>query len=1405
MPAQLIHPTRSLVAEIIVERPGTGAARGTGYRVASEWVLTAHHVIAGAVKLGVWFGAPGALRTDESVPVDPATILSAPAADLALVHVLAAPEPGTQSALLGRLDRDGGQRVPVIAAGFPRFKLRVSDASDARVRELHEAHGAIIPGSNRKTRTYELTDFAVVPGEDPEPSKHSPWEGMSGASVWADGRIVGVVAQHHPGDGLGALTIRPFEELLRGLPASELATWREALDPRLPARAGDLWTVVRQSTAQRALQRAVRSAEALAPQVLESRERELEAIDAFAGSDERWRWVQGRAYAGKTAMLAWAAAHPPPQVSTVSCFLRRPTGSNTAEYALDNLCDQVAAVADVRGYRVPSQVGQLRDELGGLIAAAARACSERGTRLLIVLDGLDEYDRSATVDLPEWLPNDATLPDGAALLASSREDVPVDVPPEHPLWQHVWPIDASDIGARLAQLAQEELKRALADASSLQFSIVGLLAAATGPLTSADLGQLLERLGQHAYVAQVDAVLRSSLNRTAIQFGTDTDEPAHALAHDALQTAAREAFKRDLVTFERALRGWCEDFRDAGWPEGTPVYVLAQYPRQLRQTGREQDLIALLDDESWYRRHSQADPSEGLYLTGVREAWSAAEAADAEDLSSDRPAARLGEEIRCALMVASIASRSHGIGASLLVALLDSGYWTQEQALTAARLHPSGAARARALAALSDRLSEPGRTTAIQDAVLDLSAVDDDMTRAWELRALAPRITRRALPDALEASRSIRAQLTDERRPRRIALAAVLARKAELGEDAALEEGLSLGSSEDRATVLAAVAPHLPSKCLQRILDAAHQLDYDGDRALVLAAVAGAQGPSAGGVLDEALAAARSSPPDDKSWALRQIAPHLPRDKVGEVIDIARREVSKGNQWTLMAALARRLAELGDWRAAVELAREPEDATWRARSLAAVVPFVPDDERVTLTQTLLEASRRSADGIRLAAPLLPEKLVRTELDRPDADDQATIALLERLAQLGHADQAFARAQRNPGAVGCLPALIPRLPAPLQTEACRHALTAAQAIGDEPSRAATLAHLVPHLPADDAHRLMSKLLTAPDRIPAGVLPVLIPELPDDLLEVALAVAEALPAQWSFGGVSRGSARADAVMDLAPRLPQPLRDRALRGAREAIDGIEDAVGRVQACSRLAQLVDDPPEVPDAVVREAEELARAVGPGYGRRDAAARVAAALGPEVAEELEQRARSSDEEAAQRARDLLEHLTDRPSHQREWSLGEALSAAKSIETESLRADALALLAPHLEELLQLSGDDWNDSDDEFAWRQQVTVIETLAPALAPDQLRWTLETALAMSNQRAWVAALRALYPRLAELPRAQLHPLWRRTLQRIALRPRSSLLSDLTGLVPVILALGGGEAIVGIETAVTDTGERWP
>ncbi len=70
---------------------------------------------------------------------------------------------------------------------------------------------------------------------------------------------------------------------------------------------------------------------------------------------------------------------------------------------------------------------------------------------------------------------------------------------------------------------------------------------------------------------------------------------------------------------------------------------------------------------------------------------------------------------------------------------------------------------------------------------------------------------------------------------------------------------------------------------------------------------------------------------------------------------------------------------------------------------------------------------------------------------------------------------------------------------------------------------------------------------------------------------------------------------------------------------------------------------------------------------------------------------------------------------------------------------------------------------------------------------------------------LTALAPRLAELPRLDLYPLWNETLPLMARHTRPNLLADLRALVPVIHALGGTKAIAETARAIGDVARWWP
>ncbi|MHC3471559.1 effector-associated domain 2-containing protein [Streptomyces sp. 7R007] len=219
------------VAEIIVERPGDlPGRRGSGYRVGPACVLTAAHVVTGpttAVRVRFDADRPGEWSATGRV-----ALLNEPA-DVALLEFTGVPPglpPVTPPRYAAVPEADADLRFS--AVGFPRFKLRKDPGpTQAVYRDSCHVRGTISVLSNRREGTLELV--VEPPADDAAPGR-SPWEGMSGAAVWCDGALVGVVSAHHRSDGLGRLAARRVERWYDLLSPAELELLRRC--PGLPPR-----------------------------------------------------------------------------------------------------------------------------------------------------------------------------------------------------------------------------------------------------------------------------------------------------------------------------------------------------------------------------------------------------------------------------------------------------------------------------------------------------------------------------------------------------------------------------------------------------------------------------------------------------------------------------------------------------------------------------------------------------------------------------------------------------------------------------------------------------------------------------------------------------------------------------------------------------------------------------------------------------------------------------------------------------------------------------------------------------------------------------------------------------------------------------------------------------------------
>jgi hypothetical protein len=171
------------VAEIIVTLDGEARRRGSGYRVGPAAVLTAAHVLEGAVSVRVRFDAdlPGEWITEVI------SCWSDPQSDLAMLTI--APRRGEPAVAVARYGRISA-RAAVLAAqavGFPRFKLKTDDGDRSVYRDSHQADGSVAVLSNRREGTLEVT--VPPPERDPDPRCHRGRACRAPQCGWVIGRV----------------------------------------------------------------------------------------------------------------------------------------------------------------------------------------------------------------------------------------------------------------------------------------------------------------------------------------------------------------------------------------------------------------------------------------------------------------------------------------------------------------------------------------------------------------------------------------------------------------------------------------------------------------------------------------------------------------------------------------------------------------------------------------------------------------------------------------------------------------------------------------------------------------------------------------------------------------------------------------------------------------------------------------------------------------------------------------------------------------------------------------------------------------------------------------------------------------------------------------------------------------
>ncbi|MFK4263777.1 trypsin-like peptidase domain-containing protein [Streptomyces milbemycinicus] len=745
------------VAEVIAERPDGMKYRGSGYLVTPKHILTAAHVVAGAVRVRVRFEADQPAEWECAVKID--------FADSRIdAAVLTIPGSGRSAKPVGfgRIgSRDAVLRCS--AMGFPRFKLRTS-ADGSRFRDCEHVQAVCPVFSNRREGTLDLS---VTPPADADDGK-SPWEGMSGAAVFSGGRIVGLVAKHHQTDGVGRLAASRVDRWPEHLSRARREALERLLDVSLDAR----------GLPDVALPAGLRLMEAgyeallrdIAPVLLEDRDPELRDLVAFCGGGEAYRWIQGPPWAGKTALASWFALHPPRGVVPVSFFVTaRFAGQADSTDFTDALIGQLARIAGREPVAHGSAVAREAERRLLLTQAAERVADDGGVLLLIV-DGLDEDQSAGIPSIASLLPQ--RPPQNVRVLITSRPSpgVPADVTGSHPLRGCAPVILRTVPAARHTQDdAWYELSAAL-NGDELGRDLIGLLTAARGSLTLDDLRELthnppfrlINRLG-----SVFGRILRTRSSPV------DRSTRGYVLAHETLRAAAVDAFGPELGSYRNQLNDWADAYRTRGWPEDTPRYLLGPYVRTLAAHGNAARAVAFATD---LRRHNRMRAVTGTDGPALGELDAMAGLADS-----------LAERTAVAASREMVRGRNAGLHPRHAITLARLGQPRRAEGL--ARTLKVPYEQAAALAGVARVMMENGDSRAAGLVVEAVALLRHGRRHGSILGMRFP-----------EAVAEVTCALTESGAPER-----ALALVAELGKDHGVFE-------KDKATALAAVAAPL-SRC----------------------------------------------------------------------------------------------------------------------------------------------------------------------------------------------------------------------------------------------------------------------------------------------------------------------------------------------------------------------------------------------------------------------------------------------------------------------------------------------------------------------------------------------------------------------------------------------------------------
>ncbi|TDQ00544.1 hypothetical protein [Labedaea rhizosphaerae] len=352
----------------------------------------------------------------------------------------------------------------------------------------------------------------------------------------------------------------------------------------------------------------------IAPPRLYGRAEELAELARFCTSPHcvgKYVWWRANAWSGKSALMSSFVLHPPAGVRIVSFFVTaRLASQNDRAAFIDNVMEQLLALL---GQSLPPFLTAYNQDsnLLGLLTEAAEVCRRRGESFVLLVDGLDE-DRGAHSghSIAGLLPADP--PAGMRVIVAGRPNPPIpgDVGEHHPLRDHaiVRPLRPSPEAEALRHEMERDLQRLL-DGTRTELDLLGLVAAAGGGLSAEDLAELTETSAWEVR-NRLKTVSGRSFATTASRFLPNVAPDVYLLAHEELQVTALDMLGRTrLAGYRERLHAWFRRYRERGWPEDTPEYLLGGYFRMVTEAGDHAAMVACATDPA--RQDRMLDLSGG--------------------------------------------------------------------------------------------------------------------------------------------------------------------------------------------------------------------------------------------------------------------------------------------------------------------------------------------------------------------------------------------------------------------------------------------------------------------------------------------------------------------------------------------------------------------------------------------------------------------------------------------------------------------------------------------------------------------------------------------------------------------------------------------------------------------------